>query len=93
MLSAASDLAQVLRDMGRAGQARELDKDTLRRRQQGPGDDHPDTLISANNHGIDLHSREIPAAARAALGHACPAPARPGQQPPRYAELGQQPRR
>ena len=47
-------LAWALRDMGRYAEARELDEDTLARRRRVLGEDHPDTLISANNLANDL---------------------------------------
>jgi TIR domain/Tetratricopeptide repeat len=42
-------LAWALRDMGRYAEARELDEDILARRRRVLGEDHPDTLGSANN--------------------------------------------
>jgi hypothetical protein len=38
--------------------ARDLDQDTLDRRRRLLGDDHPDTLTSANNLAIDLRRLE-----------------------------------
>jgi len=35
---------------------RELDEDTLARRRRVLGEDHPDTLLSANNLAADLHN-------------------------------------
>lgn len=40
--------------LGEYEQALELDEDTLARRRRVLGDDHPDTLRSANNVAIDL---------------------------------------
>ena len=54
--AAARYLAWALRDMGRYAEARELDEDTLARRRRVLGDDHPDTLSSANNLAIDLRN-------------------------------------
>ena len=45
-----SDLAAL----GEHEQARALDEDTLTRRRRVLGDDHPDTLTSANNLATDL---------------------------------------
>ena len=36
--------------------ARDLDQDTLDRRRRVLGDDHPDTLTSANNLAVDLRA-------------------------------------
>jgi hypothetical protein len=47
-------LASCLYELGQYQAARELDEDTLRRRQQTLGPDHPDTLWSANNLANDL---------------------------------------
>jgi tetratricopeptide (TPR) repeat protein len=55
-LRAAGTLAAVLRTLGRYGEARELDEDTLARFRRVLGDDHPNTLASANNLAIDLSS-------------------------------------
>ncbi|MGH3823264.1 MAG: tetratricopeptide repeat protein [Pseudonocardiaceae bacterium] len=33
-----------------------LNEDTLTRRRQVLGEDHPDTLLSANNLALDLHA-------------------------------------
>ena len=49
-------LAWALRDMGRYAEARDLDEDTLARRRRVLGEDHPDTLTSANNLAIDLRN-------------------------------------
>jgi hypothetical protein len=43
-----------LRELGRHQGARQLDADTLARRRRVLGDDHPDTLQSANNLAGDL---------------------------------------
>ena len=40
--------------MGRYAEARDLDQDTLDRRRRVLGEDHPDTLSSANNLATDL---------------------------------------
>ena len=42
--------------MGRYAEARDLDQDTLDRSRRVLGDDHPDTLISANSLAIDLYA-------------------------------------
>jgi hypothetical protein len=42
--------------LGEYQQARALDEDTLARRRQVLGDDHPDTLISAHNLAADLRT-------------------------------------
>ena len=47
-------LAEALRNMGRYAEARELDEDTLARRRRVLGEDHPNTLASANNLAADL---------------------------------------
>ena len=49
-------LAWALRAMGHYAEARELDEDTLARRRRVLGEDHPDTLTSANNLGNDLRN-------------------------------------
>ncbi|MFD0524846.1 FxSxx-COOH system tetratricopeptide repeat protein [Paractinoplanes durhamensis] len=54
-LMAASTLAFGYRQVGRYQQARDLDVDTLSRRQRLNGDDHPNTLASANNLAVYLH--------------------------------------
>jgi transcriptional regulator with XRE-family HTH domain len=53
-LDAAVALAASLRALGRYGEVRALDQDTLARRQRVLGDDHPRTLSSANNLATDL---------------------------------------
>ena len=45
-----------LRALGEYQQARALDEDTLARRRRVLGDDHPDTLTSANNVAADLRA-------------------------------------
>ena len=45
-----------LRELGEYQRARALDEDTLARRRQVLGDDHPDTLISANNLAADMRA-------------------------------------
>ena len=50
----ATYLAWALRERGRYAEARELDEDTLARCRRVLGEDHPDTLRSANNLAIDL---------------------------------------
>jgi hypothetical protein len=55
-LTVAHYLAWALRDMGRYAEARELDEDTLARSRRVLGDDHRDTLNSANNLAYDLRS-------------------------------------
>ena len=47
-------MAWALREMGRYAEARELDEDTLARARRVLGEDHPDTLSSANNLANDL---------------------------------------
>ena len=64
-LRAANHLAQALRDMGRNGEARELDEDTFARRRHVLGDDHTDTLTSASNLSFDLRALGDSRAARA----------------------------
>jgi len=39
--------------------ARDLDQDTLDRRRRILGEDHPDTLISANNLAADQHALDV----------------------------------
>jgi hypothetical protein len=53
-LSAAATVAVVLRALGRYGQARELDEDTLARRRRVLGEDHPSTKDSANGLALAL---------------------------------------
>ena len=48
------DRAVGLRDLGEYQAARELDEDTLARSRRVLGEDHPDTLRSANNLAADL---------------------------------------
>ena len=43
----ATNLAASLRALGEVQAARDLDQDTLTRRRQVLGEDHPDTLLSA----------------------------------------------
>ena len=47
-------LAWALAGMGRYAEARNLDQDILARRRRVLGEDHPDTLASANNLAADL---------------------------------------
>jgi hypothetical protein len=54
-LAAANTVAVILRGMGRSGEARELDEDTLARRRRTLGEDHPATLSAAGNLVVDLH--------------------------------------
>jgi hypothetical protein len=63
-MNAAGTVAVVLRDLGRYGQARELDEDTLARSRRLLGDDHPSTLISAIYLANDLRSLDEHQAAR-----------------------------
>ena len=68
--------------------ARDLDQDTLDRRRRVLGEDHPDTLRSANNLAADL--RAAGRAARrpgTAPGHLRPLPPGPGRGPPRHPVL------
>ena len=51
-LAAAAAVAIILRLMGRYGEARELDEDTLARKRRVLGEDHPSTLASASNLAI-----------------------------------------
>jgi hypothetical protein len=51
-------LAADLRRLGEHQAARELDEDTLARRRRVLGEDHPDTLASANNLAMDLDELE-----------------------------------
>jgi len=53
-LAAASTVAVILRHMGRYGEARELDEDTLARYLRVLGADDPQTLTSANGLANDL---------------------------------------
>src|SRR3712207_6054188 len=46
--------------LGEHEQARKLDEDTLARRRRVLGDDHPDTLESADNFAVDLHELHEP---------------------------------
>ena len=55
-LAAASTVAVILGQMGRYGEARELDEDTLARFRRVLGEDHPDTLTSAALLAIDLRA-------------------------------------
>ena len=41
--------------MGRYAEARDLHRDTLDRQRRVLGEDHPETLFSANNLAADLH--------------------------------------
>jgi len=50
----ASNLAVGLSALGEHQAARELDEDTLDRRRQVLGDDHPETQRSASNLAADL---------------------------------------
>ena len=63
-LAAASTLATAWRDMGRYGDARQLDQDTLTRHRRLHGEDHPDTLSSADRLARDLHNLGDSQAAR-----------------------------
>jgi hypothetical protein len=42
--------------LGQVRAARELDQDTLDRRRRVLGEDHPDTLTTANNLAADLRA-------------------------------------
>jgi hypothetical protein len=53
-LRSATQLAADLRDLGEVQAARDLDQDTLDRKRQVLGEDHPDTLTSASNLALDL---------------------------------------
>jgi hypothetical protein len=53
-LAAASNLATIVRHRGEYQAARELGEDTLARRRRVLGEDHPDTLTSADNLAISL---------------------------------------
>jgi hypothetical protein len=53
-LDAAAALAAVSRTLGRYEQARELEEAVLARSRRVLGEDHPDTLVSANNLAADL---------------------------------------
>jgi hypothetical protein len=55
-LESASSLAADLRALGEIQAARDLDQDTLVRRRQVLGEDHPDTLASASNLAADLRA-------------------------------------
>jgi len=54
--AAGTYLAWALQEMGRYAEARELDEDTLARKRRVLGEDHPDTLTSANNLAADLRA-------------------------------------
>jgi hypothetical protein len=47
-------MAVDMRDLGEVQAARDLDQDTLDRKRQVLGEDHPDTLTSARNLALDL---------------------------------------
>jgi hypothetical protein len=53
-LAAASNLATVVRHRGEHQAARELGEDTLARRRRVLGEDHPDSLASADNLAVSL---------------------------------------
>jgi len=55
-LTSASNLAVDLRQMGEVAAARDLDQDTLDRRRQVLGADHPGTLTSASILAADLRA-------------------------------------
>jgi hypothetical protein len=55
-LFTANILAADLRALGEAQAARDLDQDTLDRRRRILGEDHPDTLTSADNLAADLRA-------------------------------------
>ena len=54
VLVAAANIGVIQRVLGAYVKAREVDEDTLRRRQALLGDDHPTTLASAHSLAIDL---------------------------------------
>ena len=54
-LEAATIFASALREIGRYVEARQLDEDTLARRRQVLGEDHPETLQSAHNVACELY--------------------------------------
>ena len=56
MTGQVSGVASHLRALGEHERARQLDEDTLTRRRRVLGEDHPDTLKSANNLVRDLHA-------------------------------------
>ena len=55
---ARSNLAANLRALGDALAARDLDQDTLARRRRVLGEDHPETLLSADNLAADLSAMQ-----------------------------------
>jgi Tetratricopeptide repeat len=55
-LFSAQELAGCLRALGEIQAARDLDQDTLDRRRRVLGEDHPDTLLSADNLNADLRA-------------------------------------
>ena len=55
----AGNLAADLRNLGEHQAARELDEDTLARYRRVLGENHPDTLTSANNLTADLKALDV----------------------------------
>jgi tetratricopeptide (TPR) repeat protein len=55
-LAAARTVATILQGIGRSGEARDLDEDTLTRSRRVLGEDHRDTLQSASNLAADLRA-------------------------------------
>ncbi len=81
-LTSASRMASSLLHRGEHQAARELDEDTLARRRRVLGEDHPDTLASADNLALACGVRGQ--AARELGEHPGPPPPRPGRGPPRH---------
>ena len=63
-LRVAGALASALRELGRYGEARELDEDTFARNRRFFGDDHTRTLASVTNLAADLYALGDTQAAR-----------------------------
>ena len=82
-LATAHYLAWALLAMGRYAEARDLNQDTLDRHRRVLGEDHPDTLNSANNLAIGLHAGRVAGRPRPGPGHPGPPPPGPGRGPPR----------
>jgi hypothetical protein len=91
-------LGWALRWMGRHAEARDLHRDTLDRQRRVLGEDHPETMFSANNLAADLLGLgEVRAALNLAQRHPRAPPPGPGSRQPRdfvlCARLGRLPTR
>src|SRR3954447_23045026 len=90
-LHSASMLAHDLYRTGNVNAARALNEQTLSEYRRILGDDHPNTLHSANDLATWLrHTGEYRAAKKPRCRYPCPSPPRPRREPPRHHCLTKQ---